>query len=369
MDTTQTPMLEPNTLIHDRYLLQTKLGQGGIGAVYQAVDQQTNHIVVIKYQQKSTPQIDAAFEREASQIQRLEHPALPRVLDYFANDRGLFLMMEFMPGDDLSVPLLRDYRPFPLDTVLVWTEQVLALLEYLHSQDPPIIHRDIKPQNLKLKNDEQIVVLDFGLAKGSVALDELAGSTLPYYTPDYAPPEQIEGRGTDARSDLYALAATLHHLLTASTPTDALSRSEDLASGKPDPQRSAHALNRLIPTSISDVLLRTLAMNPSERPDSVAAFRAALHAAYEPHGSYPTLLPTNERTHMAKTNAAEEDPSTSATRATVSEQHTTMPDKATANAPHNELEHASSQQSNWLWPMIVGIVIALVLIGAFVLMK
>lgn len=363
MDTTQTLMLELDTLIQDRYLIQTMLGQGGMGAVYKAVDQQTNDVVALKYQQKSTPQIDAAFEREANQVQQLDHPALPRILDYFANDHGLFLVMEFISGDDLSVPLLRDYRPFPLDTVLVWTEQVLALLDYLHSQDPPVIHRDIKPHNLKLKSDEQIVVLDFGLAKGDVALDDLAGSTLPYYTPDYAPPEQIEGRGTDARSDLYALAATLHHLLTASTPADALSRTDDLANGKPDPQRPAHALNRLIPTSISDVLLHTLAMNPDDRPSSAAALRVALHAAHQPHGTYPTLLHTDQ--HARVVGEEEDSPAHRAIEHT--EPHTRS-DEETVPVLPDVLAHVSSQQSNWLWPIIIGVVIALVLFGAFALM-
>src|SRR6201999_954388 len=133
--------------------------------------------------------------------------------------------MQFIPGDDLSQMIARKQGPFPPDQVLLWGDQLLDALDYLHTQDPQVIHRDIKPQNLKLTARGQIILLDFGLAKGTplqVSRVSSSGSIFGY-TPSYAPLEQIHGTGTDERSDLYSLAATLYALLTGGPPPDALS--------------------------------------------------------------------------------------------------------------------------------------------------
>lgn len=132
-----------------------------------------------------------------------------------------------------------------------------------------MIHRDIKPHNLKLTEDGQIVLLDFGLAKGHAeGMSRMtAGHSIRGYTPNYAPLEQIQGAGTDARSDLYSLAAMLYHLMTGFTPADALSRAAAVVTGQPDPLRPSNELNPQVPQRVADVLMQAMSQNRDQRPN------------------------------------------------------------------------------------------------------
>src|SRR6478672_9517983 len=230
-------MLTPETILQNRYRILRQLGQGGMGAVYEAIDERLDTTVALKETFFADERLRKQFEREARLLARLHHPALPRVSDHFSEGEGQFLVMQFIPGDDLSEMMARRQGPFPAEQVLTWTDQLLDALDYLHTQEPQIIHRDIKPQNLKLTGRGQIILLDFGLAKGqSGGVSVVTTSASIYgYTPNYAPLEQIQGMGTDARSDIYALSATLYHLMTAVKPPDALTRAASLVNGQPDP--------------------------------------------------------------------------------------------------------------------------------------
>jgi serine/threonine protein kinase len=139
-----------------------------MGAIYEAIDQRLGNRVALKQTLVSGTQLDKAFEREAKLLARLHHPVFPTVSDYFADGEGQFLVMQFIPGDDLATLLDRQGGPFPPDQVMHWSDQLLDALDYLHTQEPPVIHRDIKPQNLKLTPRGRIILLDFGLAKGAV---------------------------------------------------------------------------------------------------------------------------------------------------------------------------------------------------------
>jgi serine/threonine protein kinase len=274
-------MLTPETVLQGRYRIVRQLGQGGMGAVYEAIDQRLDTTVALKETLFADERLRKQFEREARLLARLHHPALPRVSDHFSEDDGQFLVMQFIPGDDLSEMMNRKRGPFPANQVLTWADQLLDALDYLHTQDPQIVHRDIKPQNLKLTSRGQIILLDFGLAKGQAG--EISRVTTAAsifgYTPNYAPLEQIQGLGTDSRSDLYSLAATLYHLMTGVKPPDALTRAAALVNGQPDPLLKASEANSEISPDIDEVLAKAMAQNREQRYTTAAEMRRALQEA------------------------------------------------------------------------------------------
>lgn len=271
-------MLTPETILQGRYRIISQLGQGGMGAVYEAVDTRLDTTVALKETLFTDERLRKQFEREARLLARLHHPALPRVSDHFAEGDGEFLVMQFIAGDDLAEMVARRKTPFPADQVLTWADQLLDALDYLHTQTPQIIHRDIKPQNLKLTSRGQIILLDFGLAKGQVAEVSRVSTTASIfgYTPNYAPLEQIQGLGTDARSDIYALAATLYHLMTGTKPAEALTRAAAVVNSQPDPLKRANEVNSNIDPSVAAVLEKALAQNRDQRYATAAEMRRAL---------------------------------------------------------------------------------------------
>ncbi|MGB8509534.1 MAG: serine/threonine-protein kinase, partial [Pyrinomonadaceae bacterium] len=273
-------MIAPDTLLQNRYLVIEQIGQGGMGAVYRATDQRFGSTVALKETFFTDPNLRRAFEREAQLLNRLRHPALPRVSDHFNEGEGQFLVMEFISGEDLSEMLKRRGGAFPSPDVLEWADQLLDALDYLHTQEPSVVHRDIKPQNLKLAARNQIILLDFGLAKGT-PLQTRATTTgsIFGYSFNYAPLEQMQGTGTDPRSDLYSLGATLHHLLTGTTPPDALTRATAVLNGQPDPLRPAHEINASVPVEVSDALMRAMALNSAQRPATASEMRGILRRA------------------------------------------------------------------------------------------
>src|SRR2546425_8723145 len=249
-------MLSPETILQGRYRIVRQLGQGGMGAVYEAVDQRLDTVVALKETLFTDEKLRKQFEREARLLARLHHQALPRVSDHFNEGDGQFLVMQYIAGEDLAAMLAERNSAFPQDEVVRWADQLCDALDYLHTQDPQIIHRDIKPPNLKLTSRGQIVLLDFGLAKGSVGpLTAVTTSASIFgYTPNYAPLEQIQGKGTDPRSDIYALGATLYHLVTNVKPPDALSRAGAVVNGQPDPLVPANQVGPNVSVGLANVL-------------------------------------------------------------------------------------------------------------------
>jgi eukaryotic-like serine/threonine-protein kinase len=290
-------MLSAETILQERYRIVRQLGQGGMGAVYEAVDLRLDTIVALKETLFSDERLRKQFEREARLLARLHHQALPRVSDHFNEGDGQFLVMQYIAGDDLFEMLARRSNPFPQHEVLTWADQLCDALDYLHTQDPQIIHRDIKPQNLKLTSRGQIVLLDFGLAKGSAGQMSVVTTSASIfgYTPNYAPLEQVQGLGTDPRSDIYSLAATLYHLLTNVKPPDALSRAASIVNGLPDPLEPAHRVSPQISAPVASVLGRGMAQKRSDRYPSAVAMRTALSAAahsYDAIADAETVLTT-----------------------------------------------------------------------------
>ncbi|MER3468504.1 MAG: serine/threonine protein kinase, partial [Thermoflexus sp.] len=223
------------------------------------------------------------FYREASVLARLDHPNLPKVSDYFSEGDRDYLVMDFVPGRDLKeiIDEARASGRF-LDerTVLDWADQLCDALDYMHRQNPPVLHRDIKPSNIKLTPEGRIKLVDFGLVK-ILSPDEHRTITVLQGrgTAAYTPLEQYGGDAehTDARSDIYALGATLYHLLTNTPPPDARQRFL-----QPDCLIPPRALNPRISPRVERAILSAMAMHPNDRPPSVAAFRAMLRGSPPP---------------------------------------------------------------------------------------
>jgi hypothetical protein len=271
-------MIETGRILQDRYQIDRQIGQGGMGAVYIATDRRFSSTVAIKETLCMDDNYRKAIEREARLLNSLKHAALPRVSDHFIENNGQFLVMEYIPGEDVACILEEKGEPFPVDQVLIWADQLLDALEFLHSQENPVIHRDIKPQNLKITARGQIILLDFGLAKGNPtdAGNKTAAKSIFGYSRNYASLEQIQGTGTDPRSDLYSLAATLYHMLTNQAPEDALTRAMAMLSNRPDPLIPANALVEGIPAGVAGILQNALDLNAEKRPSSAGQMREML---------------------------------------------------------------------------------------------
>jgi serine/threonine protein kinase len=292
-------MLSTNTILQDRYHVVRPLGRGGMGAVYEAFDRRLSRRVAIKETLVEGDDLRQAFEREAHLLANLRHPALPNVLDHFSEAGGLFVVMEFIPGDDLGA-MLELHHSFPSAEVLRWADQLLDALSYLHALDPPVLHRDIKPANLKLIAPDKIVLLDFGLAKGRAGqMTHTDSRSVLAYSPNYSPLEQIQGTGTDQRSDLYALGATLYHLLTGVKPPDALTRATAVVNGQPDPLRPAHQLDDQVTATLSAAITRALALNIDQRPRTASEM---LHDLHNETAQSATTVPIADVDEITKIN-------------------------------------------------------------------
>ena len=274
-------MLSPETVLQGRYRIVRQLGQGGMGAVYEAIDLRLDTVVALKETLFTDEKLRKQFEREARLLARLHHQALPRVSDHFTEGEGQFLVMQYIPGEDLFEMQTRRQSAFPQSDVLRWADQLCDALDYLHTQDPQIIHRDIKPQNLKLTSRGQVILLDFGLAKGSAGLltAVTTSASIFGYTPNYAPLEQVQGLGTDARSDIYSLAATLYHLLTNVKPPDALSRAGAVVNGMADPLVPADEVAPQVSPAVAHVLEVAMSQKRDDRYESAQIMREALNSA------------------------------------------------------------------------------------------
>jgi serine/threonine protein kinase len=328
-------MLEANAVLQGRYQIVKQIGKGGMGAVYLARDLRLGSRIALKETFFSDEALLKAFEREARLLANLRHASLPRVSDHFTDGEGQFLVMEFIEGHDLAHLLEERHRAFPSEEVLNWADQLLDALDYLHTQEPPIIHRDIKPQNLKLTGRGQIVLLDFGLAKGQAGAMTRTGSNLSVfgYTPHYAPLEQIQGSGTDSRSDLYSLAATLYHLATNLQPADAMTRANAVLNHEDDPLAPACEVNPFVPPELSMALARAMSLKRSHRPANAAEMRASMR---------PSVASTNYITGRETAGVGENKTAVQETPSTFHHQGilesddpmaNTRPDKSLASQP------------------------------------
>ena len=216
----------PGTILHGRYKIRKLLAMGGFGAVYLAEDTKSgNREVAIKDMICADPQEFAIrlnfFRREAEILRSLATiPIVPRFQDLIEQDKTAHLVMEFIRGQDLlKLMEAKNNEPFQLDQVIAWSKEICDVLQHMHTQTPPIVHRDMKPENVMLLEDgKSIKMIDFGTARdlGKTVKEQMKAKTR-VYTEGYAAPEQIIGK-PEPRSDLFALAGTMYHLLTGKAP-------------------------------------------------------------------------------------------------------------------------------------------------------
>lgn len=212
-------MTEIGTVIDGKYEILREIGRGGMSVVYLAMDTHLNKQWAVKeIRKKGGGKKDEivvnSLLAEANMMKRLDHPALPRIVDIIDNGVTIYVVMDYIEGESLD-KILNEYGVQSEELVIGWAKQLCDALSYLHAQKPPIIYRDMKPANVMLKPEGNIKIIDFGIAREYKELS-LADTTV-LGTKGYAPPEQYSGQ-TDARSDIFALGMTMHHLLTGVDP-------------------------------------------------------------------------------------------------------------------------------------------------------
>ncbi|MGD8604792.1 MAG: serine/threonine-protein kinase [Anaerolineales bacterium] len=294
------PLLEPGKVLKDRYIISQIIGRGGMGSIYLAEDNRLSgrQCAVKEVQHEVNLPDDLAeqareqFYREASVLARLDHPNLPKVSDFFADGPFDYLVMDYIPGEDLKTLLDRARRGnkfLDQDEVLTWAVQIADALHYLHQQSPPVIHRDIKPSNIKITPQGLVKLVDFGLVKQLIP-DEMTVTVIQGRgTALYTPLEQYGGDAghTDARSDIYAFGATLYHLLTNTPPVEAKQRFLN-------PNKLIHPreLNSRISRSVEDAILWALALHPDARPQNIEIFRKAMFEDVKQISTRDLIKPT-----------------------------------------------------------------------------
>ncbi|MEW5867933.1 MAG: bifunctional serine/threonine-protein kinase/formylglycine-generating enzyme family protein [Chloroflexota bacterium] len=278
--------LSTGQILENRYRIVKLLGQGGFGAVYRAWDTKLNGPCAVKESFESSAAAQKQFEREASLLFNLRHPNLPRVFDSFIlPGQGLYLVMDYIEGQDLQELLEQAGGPLPEAQVLPWIGQVCAALSYLHSQTPPVVHRDLKPANIRITPQGQAMLVDFGIAKlYDPNLKTTAGARA--VTPGFSPPEQYGRGSTDLRSDVYSLGATLYALLTGQAPPDSV----DVLTGNQPAPHAARALNPGVSAGVSAAIEKAMRLERAERWPSVAALWQALQAGGPPAPTPPIPL-------------------------------------------------------------------------------
>lgn len=275
---------KPGELLQDRYLIKKIIGRGGMGSVYLADDTLLEGrkcaLKEVEYDHSLddvlVKEAQDQFMREATILARLDHPNLPKVSDFFSIESCDYLVMDYVPGEDLRTLILQakhNKNFLSIQDIRSWTEQLGDALRFLHSQEPPIVHRDIKPSNLKITPSGLLKLVDFGLVKIMVPDDVTITVIQGQGTAIYTPLEQYGGDGihTDLRSDIYSFGATLYHLSTNVQPSDARERFLD-----PNKLVPPSEINPAISSQMEQAILWALQLHPDDRPPNVKEFVDAL---------------------------------------------------------------------------------------------
>lgn len=291
--------MKPGDTLKDRYHIRRFISRGGMGSIYLAEDLRLEGrlcaIKEVRLDSSLPPdtrdQTRQQFQREANVLARLDHPNLPKVSDIFTEGRSDFLVMDYVPGKDLRTLMIeaRQRKEFLAEReVLSWAKQICDALIFLHSQDPPILHRDVKPSNLKLNPNGMVKLVDFGLVKILATDDATITIVQGRGTALYTPLEQYGGDTghTDARSDIYALGATLYHLLTNTPPTEARERFLN-----PHRLVQMREINPDISPRTERAVEWAMSLHPDHRPERMILLRDALLGNWNPDTRPRAALP------------------------------------------------------------------------------
>jgi len=276
--------LQSGTTLQNRYLIQSVVGIGGMGAVYRARDLHFPNVVkVVAVKEMVNQARDALvrstivrnFEREANLLATLDHPSIPRIYDYFTHNERSYLILEFVNGKDLEA-ILADYEGFiPEERVVQWAVELCDVLSYLHNHKPePIIFRDMKPSNVMINNHDHIILVDFGIAKPFQGNQR--GTMIG--TEGYSPPEQYRGEASHL-ADIYAMGATLHHLLTKKDPR--------LEAPFSFGDRLIRQINPNVSETLERVVNKALQYAPEDRYQTAQEMKEALMEVWHPEGGEP----------------------------------------------------------------------------------
>jgi len=310
-------MLREGDVLEKRYhiLGAEPLGQGGMGKVWKAIDKKVGSIVAVKeFELDANCKLSSSqredlrdlFQKEAELLAGLEHEAFPKVRDNCKYKETRCIVMDFVSGEDFSELLKqRKNEPFEIFQFIEWFDQLLEALNYLHTLPNPVIHKDIKPENLKLTRNNRIKVLDFGIAKGSIGEMTLPQNSVPLGTVRYAPLEQVLKaspeyrtllsknhkskvedfikKNTCPQSDIFSLCATSYRLLAGILPEnfDAPSRALYVWSDESDPLMELCQINQKVPRKLSDLIKQGMSLEIEDRIESASAMRIALQKIKE----------------------------------------------------------------------------------------
>lgn len=265
-------MTEKGTVLDEKYEILKEIGRGGMSIVYVAMDLRLNKQWAIKEIKddgsQDTQTLLKGLEREANILKKVDHPVLPRIVDIIQRDHKVYVVMDYVEGRPLS-KILEEQGAQPQDMVIQWAKDLASALDYLHSMDPPIIYRDMKPSNIMLRPDGKVKLIDFGTAK-EYKIENNADTTA-LGTRGYAAPEQFgdsQGRGiynTDARTDIYCLGATLYHIVTGMNPCEPPYKIEPIRKWNP-----------ALSSGLEKILIKCTQPNPNERYQSCSELLYAL---------------------------------------------------------------------------------------------
>lgn len=298
MPESDAQVLSIGTIVHSRYQISAVVGRGGLGTVYQVMDMlfSRHNIFALKELLDQSSGARKQFELESQWLQSLDHNNIPRVREHFEWQQRLYLVMDFVEGENLEQKLTRlGGRPLPEQQVIEWVLPICDALQYLHSRIPPILHRDVKPANIIVTPSGHPVLVDLGIAKEHLPGARMTATFVRKAgTEGYAPPEQYSTAGqTGPWSDVYGLGATLYHLLTGHIPPTAIERvALDNALIRPS------IMNSGVNPRIDATIVRALALRPSDRFQSIAEFKNALVQAIDapmsaPPSHTPYPIPTS----------------------------------------------------------------------------